>query len=133
MVALAGQGHPWPVAGRLDACLRQGDHGRESEWVLRGGFESQQGVKQGCPLSTKLFGIFIESLADLIDANDSTFRPHRVHLRCVRPRDAYRSFGCRKQLTASGSNAMFGLMGKLHKQRLWAPTYGCVVLIVRVG
>ncbi len=44
-------------------------------------FESQQGVKQGCPLSTELFGIFIEGSADLIDANDSTFRPHRVHLR----------------------------------------------------
>ncbi len=28
---------------------------------------------------------------------------------------------CRKQLTASGRNALFGLMGKLRKQRLWAP------------
>ncbi|GIL45204.1 hypothetical protein Vafri_2519, partial [Volvox africanus] len=33
-------------------------------------FESCQGVKQGCPLSPTLFGFFIESFADYLEAKD---------------------------------------------------------------
>jgi hypothetical protein len=33
-------------------------------------FVTTQGVKQGCPLSTELFGLFIEVLADYVDAKD---------------------------------------------------------------
>jgi exonuclease III len=39
---------------------------------LGGSFESTQGVKQGDPLSTELFGLFIETLADMIDHRDAT-------------------------------------------------------------
>jgi Reverse transcriptase (RNA-dependent DNA polymerase) len=35
-------------------------------------FNSLQGVKQGCPLSTELFGLFIETLAEFIDKRDES-------------------------------------------------------------
>ncbi len=37
---------------------------------------STQGVKQGCPLSTELFGHFIEALADFSDVLDARKREH---------------------------------------------------------
>ena len=46
-------------------CLRAKVNGNLSE-----PFASMQGVKQGCPKSTDLFGIFIECLADYVDAWD---------------------------------------------------------------
>ena len=38
--------------------------------TLGDAFTSEQGVKQGDPLSTELFGLFIETLGDYIDAQD---------------------------------------------------------------
>ena len=42
---------------------------------IGGAFPSLLGVKQGDPLSTELFGLFIETLGDLIDAHDADDGP----------------------------------------------------------
>ncbi|GAI31871.1 unnamed protein product, partial [marine sediment metagenome] len=42
----------------------------KADGKLSAAFEATQGVKQGCPLSTELFGLFIETLAEYIDAHE---------------------------------------------------------------
>jgi hypothetical protein len=49
--------------GRVDMRVRV-------DGALGEAFASRQGVKQGCPLSMEVFGPFIETLADYVDASD---------------------------------------------------------------
>ena len=63
------------VSGRMLAALEKAYERVEmrvkSDGELGEVFVSRQGVKQGCPLSTELFGLFIEAFADYLDALDS--------------------------------------------------------------
>jgi hypothetical protein len=42
-------------------------------------FASRQGVKQGCPLSTEVFGPFIEAFANYVDASDRALALDSAH------------------------------------------------------
>ena len=63
------------VTGEMLAALKKA-YERVMMGVKAGGkhsapFATTQGVKQGCPLSTELFGLFIETLAEYIDSEDT--------------------------------------------------------------
>ena len=61
-------------------------------------FLSMLGVKQGDPLSTELFGLFIETLGDLIDAHDADDGPCRNSARTRRSWTATESHSCFTQM-----------------------------------
>ena len=71
------------VSGLMLAALRKAYERVEMrvkvDGVLGEAFSSRQGVKQGCPLSTELFGLFIEAFADYVDALDRARERDTAH------------------------------------------------------
>ena len=78
------------MLGSLKACYQKVLLRVKANGQLGEAFASEQGVKQGCPLSTDLFGFYIEIFAEYVDAWDrlTVQRNPQAHIQSPRARGA---------------------------------------------
>ena len=69
-VRLAERGVSGAALDALKRCYGRVELRVKVNGVMGEAFSSTQGVKQGCPLSPTLFGLFVEGFADYVDALD---------------------------------------------------------------